>query len=66
MHYSNRQLEVELQKLAEDAKAGHRAPVELPASLPAEAFQPLPEVIEFVRSFREYEQRTAHLNVGTY
>ena len=66
MHYSNRQLEVELQKLADDAKAGHRTAIDLPAELPPEAFRPLPEVIEFVRRFREYEQQTAHLNVGTY
>ena len=66
MHYSNSQLEVELQKLAEEAKTGYRAVVELPAEFSSEAFRPLPEVITFVQSCRDYEQQTAHLNVGKY
>ena len=65
MHYSNRQLETELARLAAERAAGP-ADVELPAELPREAFEPSPEVIEFVQTVQSYEARTAHLNVGTY
>ncbi len=66
MHYSNYKLETELSRLATERAAGRGAGVELPAELPREAFQPSAEVIEFVRKIQDYEQQTAHVNVGTY
>ena len=62
MHYSNQQLEAELQKIVEENKSE----VNLPDQLPADAFKPLPEVEEFVREYREYQEQTADLNIGTY
>ena len=65
MHYSNRQLEVELARLAAERAAGP-SDVELPAELPREAFEPSPDVIEFVQTVQNYEAQTADLDIGTY
>lgn len=62
MHYSNQQLEAELQKIAVE----NNSAVNLPNELPADTFKPLPEVEEFVREYREYQEQTANLDIGTY
>jgi len=61
MHYSNQKLEAELQKIAVDPTE-----VDLPYQLPANLLEPLPEVEEFVREYREYQEQTADLDIGTY
>lgn len=62
MHYTNQQLEAELQKVAVEGKSETK----LPAQLPADTLRPLPEVEQFLREYREYQERTADLDVGTY
>jgi hypothetical protein len=66
MHYTNHQLEAELQKISHGGSIGPAANVTLPAELPADTFRPMPEVMDFVRRYEEYQRETASLNVGVY
>jgi anion-transporting ArsA/GET3 family ATPase len=61
MHYSNQQLEAELQKIPTEPSE-----VDLPEQLPASSLDPLPEVEEFVREYQHYQEQTADLDIGTY
>ncbi len=66
MHYTNQKLEAELQKIAQEREQHCCAQTILPAVLPANLYDPLPEVQEFVREFEEYQVQTAEFNEGTY
>jgi hypothetical protein len=66
MHYTNRQLEAELQKIAEEENGQIRTEASLPVALPLDAYEPLPEVEDFVREYRDYQLQTEQLDVGDY
>lgn len=66
MTYAMEQLTADLQAVERAQATGELERIQLPARIPANCLEVLPEVRQFLAEVRDHRARTASVNVGQY